>query len=73
MSSLILFAIMVYAGWRALVNYIEFSEAHKKYGAFIPRELPDYGTRCWLWGAVAAFIAISLGIPIFGGGGSRYG
>jgi len=28
----------------------------------------DYGMRAWLWFLLAAFLAISLGIPIFGVG-----
>ena len=64
MGAIVGFIVMVYACYRAYINYQLFSTANDTYGNIGSRSknLPNYGLRIWGWIAVAALSAMSAGI-----------
>lgn len=64
MGAIIGFIVMLYAIYRAYINYQLFSSSNDTYGNIGSRSknLPNYGLRIWGWIAVAVISALSAGI-----------
>lgn len=74
MSAIVGFFVMLYAIYRAYINYQLYAAANDTYGneAFWPKDLPNYGYRFWAWVVVGVLSALASGVFGIGGGcGSR--
>ena len=64
MGAFIGIAVMIFACYKAYINYQCFSDANNAYGDISSKSnnLPNYGMRMWGWIALAVISALSSGV-----------
>lgn len=64
MGAVVGIAVMIFACYRAYVNYQHFSTTNDEYGSIHSnsKNLPNYGMRMWGWIALASISALSSGV-----------